>query len=50
MTGLIEFDITLLLTIDQFLYDSSLTKLFSAFTKQNAAIKTANDACLLLAK
>ena len=54
MIGLIEFDIALskmLLTacVDQILCNLNLVKLYSACTEQNAAVKTANDACSMLA-
>ena len=35
---------------DQLLYNLSLIKLCSACVKQNTAVKTASDACSLLAK
>ena len=52
LIGLFEFHITLFLTTcaNQLLYNLSLTKLFSACAKHNPAVKTANDACLLLEK
>ena len=55
MTGLLEFHIAIseiLLTgfADQILYNLSLIKLWSTCAKQNAAVKTTNDACSLLAK
>ena len=55
LIGLLEFHIKLseiLLTAcaGQLLYTLSLIKLYSACAKQNAAVKTASDACSLLAK
>ena len=55
LIGLLEFHIAhseILLTAcaDQLLYNLSLIKLCSANAKQNAAVKTASDACSLLAK
>ena len=52
MIGLFEFQITIfeILLTDQLLYNLSLIKLCLACAKQNAAVNTASDACLLLAK
>ena len=36
--------------VDQLVYKLILIKLYSACAKLNAAVKTASDACLLLAK
>ena len=49
-----EFDIALSKTMlttcdDQLLYKLSLIKLCSACAKQNAVVKKANNACLMLA-
>ena len=54
LIDLLEFDIALseiLLTActDQLLYNLNLVKLCLACAKQNAAIKTASDACSMLA-
>ena len=35
---------------DQLLFNLSLIKLYTACAKQNTAVKTASDACLLVAK
>ena len=55
LIGLLEFHIALsemllTATADQLLYNSSFIKLCLACAKQNAAVKTASDACSLLAK
>ena len=55
MIGLLEFHLAhseMLLTAstNQLLYDLSLIELCSPCAKENAALKTANDACSLLAK
>ena len=55
MTVFFEFHIAhsevLLITFaDQFLYNLSLIKVFLACVKQNPAVKTAIDACSLLAR
>ena len=54
LIDLLEFHIALsgiLLTActNQLLYNLSLIKLCLAYVKQNAAVKTASDACSLLA-
>ena len=55
MIGLLEFqkalsEIFLAACADQLLYNLSLIKLSSKCAEQNAAVKTASDACSLLAK
>ena len=54
MIGLLEFgtalsEVFLTACTDQLLYNLNLIKLCLAYTKQKAAVKTANDACSPLA-
>ena len=48
--NIVHTEIPLTTCTDQLQYNLSLVKLCSACVKQNAAVKTASDACSLLAK
>ena len=50
LIGLLEFHIKLSEILLTACADISLIKLYSVCEKQNAAVKTASDACSLLAK